>query len=330
MGKREEMTTKPGDSQAGYQLERDARNPILTPADFPGADVVFNCGQVQAGNETILFVSVIHRSGHYRGIKGATTHVARSRDGIRFEIDPVPFLQKPETYPLSEIDHHPIDTRVTPIDGWYYIVHPGCGPWGTLAILGRTKDFGSYEFIDIISLPDNRGVSLFPEKIGADYIRLDRPYRVAPNEHHTDGNIWIARSPDLVHWGHFRPLLRPGFSSWAVTKIGPTPPIRTDRGWLTIIHGVSQSCAGYRYALGAMLLDLEDPARVIGLTRSYILAPEMQYERLGSVPNVVFACGAIADEGEDRIRVYYGGADTCICLATGSLSGLVDACLCDE
>ena len=104
------------------------------------------------------------------------------------------------------------------------------------------------------------------------------------------------------------------------------PPIRTARGWLVIIHGVAWPHDTMRYALGAMLLDLEDPTKLIGLTRSPILEPEMPYEREGLVPNVVFACGAIADEGQDRIRVYYGGGDTNIGLASGSLSGLIEAC----
>ncbi|MDY7010580.1 MAG: glycoside hydrolase family 130 protein [Planctomycetota bacterium] len=312
-----------------YQLQRHGENPLLSPADFPGALSVFNCGQAMMGDETILLVSIIHRSGSYRGIPGdATTHVARSTDGVKFDIDPEPFLKKPDFEPFSKVVGGVIDTRVTYLEGWYYIIHPG-GGWGTLGVLGRTKDFREFEYIDVVSLPDNRVPCLFPGKIGGYYMRLDRPYRVAPDEHHTDGNIWLARSPDLVHWGHFRPMLKPGFAPWARTKIGPTPPIRTEKGWLTIIHGVRQSCAGYRYCLGAMLLDLENPERIVGLIRGSILSPDTDYERTGVVPNVVFTCGAIADEDDDRIRVYYGGADTCICLASGSLNGLISACLCD-
>lgn len=94
-----------------------------------------------------------------------------------------------------------------------------------------------------------------------------------------------------------------------------------------ITHGVSQSCSGHRYRIGAILMDLNDPVKILGMTRSHILAPLEPYEQCGKVPNVVFVCGAIADYDKDRIRVYYGGADTCIGLATGSLSELVNACL---
>jgi beta-1,4-mannooligosaccharide/beta-1,4-mannosyl-N-acetylglucosamine phosphorylase len=310
-----------------FILERYSREPLITPADFPGAQAVFNPGQTMLGNKTILLVSIGHRSSYYRGVKGATTHVAESEDGINFTINPEPFLQHPPEEPWASVDFHPIDTRITKIEDEYYVVHPGCGAWGTFGILGKTTDFKKHEYVDIISLPDNRVPCLFPEKINGKYYRLDRPYRVAPNNFHNFGNIWTASSPDLINWGSHRPLLKGGYASWAGTKIGPTPPIKTDKGWLVLIHGVSQSCDGHRYCLGAILLDLEDPTKLIGKTNSHILSPCEIWEQNGVVPNVVFACGAIPDYEEDRIRVYYGGADTSIGLAQGSLSELIDACL---
>lgn len=314
-----------------FILHRHPENPILTPKDFPGADGVRNCGQTMLGDETILLVSIDHRSNHYRGVRGRTTHVARSKDGISFTINPDPFLQTPsvEQAPLRGLlDGHPIDTRVTKIGDEYYIIHPGGSAWGCCALLGKTKDFSEYEFIDVIALPDNRVPCLFPEKINGKYYRLDRPYRVGiTNEFHRMGNIWVSSSPDLIHWGQYRPLMQPSDCGYASRKIGPTPPIRADQGWLTIIHGVTGSCAGARYYLGAILLDLEDPTKLLGATQSYILAPLALYEQNGRVQNVVFACGAIPDYDRDQIRVYYGGADTCVCLATGSLNELIEACL---
>jgi len=181
--------------------------------------------------------------------------------------------------------------------------------------------------MEVISLPDNRVPCLFPERINGKYMRLDRPYRVGPNNFHYMGNMWVSSSPDLIHWGCHRPLLKPGYAPWTRTKIGPVPPIKTDRGWLVIVHGVSQSCAGHRYCLGAILLDLEDPTRIIGKTLSSILEPCEPHETMGVVPNVVFACGALADPEKDEIRVYFGGADTTISLATGSLNELLEACI---
>jgi len=315
-----------------FLLHRHPANPLIKPADFPGggADGVRNCGQTMLGDETILLVAVDHRSDGWKGRPGRTTHVARSKDGIHFTIEPEPFLISPteEEEPFySQFDQHPIDTRVTKIGDTYYICRPGGGwacKWGTTVLLGRTKDFRTHEYVGLIGLPENRGASLFPEKINGRYARLDRP---AQNKGAPNGNLWISYSPDLIHWGDFKPVLAAGYTTWAWHKIGPTPPIRTDKGWLEIIHGVTSSCAGARYLIGAILLDLDDPSRVIGKTRSYLLAPLALYEQTGRVPNVVFPCGAIANFATDTLRMYYGAADTSVCLATGSISEIVDACL---
>lgn len=110
-------------------------------------------------------------------------------------------------------------------------------------------------------------------------------------------------------------------------KIGPTPPIRTDSGWLDIIHGVFSPAGGTYYYIGAMLLDLDEPWKVIGKTNSYLMMPEEPWEQHGNCDNTIFPCGAIADYDQDRIRLYYGACDHSICLATGSLSQTVEACL---
>lgn len=315
-----------------FLLHRHEANPIIRPGDFPGggADGVRNCGQTMLGDETVLLVSVDHRSDGYRGVPGRTTHVARSRDGVHFDIDPAPFFQmpSPEAEPFYHaLDQHPIDTRVTKIGDVYYIARPGGGwsaKWGCCVLLNRTMDFRTHEYVGVIGLPSNRGASLFPEKIGGRYAKLDRPYNAGAGSE--NGNIWISYSPDLLYWGDYRPVLACGYATWAWHKIGPTPPIRTAEGWLEIVHGVTSSCAGKRYLIGAVLLDLDDPSQVIGKTMSYLLAPLADYEQNGRVPNVVFPCGAIADVAQDRLRMYYGAADTSVCLATGCLSEIVDAC----
>lgn len=309
-----------------FILKRHSENPIIKPADFPGAANIFNPGQTMYEEKTILLVSIGHKSSRYRGKEGCTTHVAESKDGVHFKINPEPFLQMPDEEPYKSLYPQCIDTRITKIEDTYYIIHPACGPWGTFALFGKTKDFKKHEYIEVISLPDNRVPCLFPEKINGKYMRVDRPYRILPNDFHEYGYMWISSSPDLIHWGCHRPLLKP-YGGWAAVKIGPTPPIKTKAGWLMVIHGVNRSCDGHRYSLGAILMDLKKPTKVIGKTRSYILAPEEPYEQRGEVPNVVFTCGSIADYEKDQIRVYYGGADTCICLAAGSLSELIDACI---
>jgi len=310
-----------------YLLKRHPENPIITPKDLSGAYAIFNPGQTIFKGKTLLLLPVAHNAMRYRGQRQhVTSHAATSTDGVHFRINPGPFFKPSKEEPFATLPGQGVDFRITRIGDTYYIVYPSCSEWGTLALLARTKDFVTYENMDVVSLPDNRVPCLFPGKIDGCYVRLDRPYRVCPNDFHELGNIWVSYSPDLIHWGRHRPLLKPGYTHWAGTKIGPTPPIRTPEGWLVIIHGVMLSCGGHRYSIGAVLLDLKDPARIIGRTRSAILAPDEPYEFNGIVPNVVFPCGAIGDVKKDEIRIYYGCADTCVGLATGSLSGLVRLC----
>lgn len=307
-------------------LTRYENNPILHIKDFPGIAQLYNPAPVKFGGETILLVSVVEHAatlGYGRDV--GQTRIARSSDGINFTLSAENFIHVPENLYRAELYHHYIDNRITKIDDNYYIITPVMvhGYDSPVGLLGKTKNFIKYEPIDIITQPKNRGASLFPEKINGKYYKLDRP----GGGDGSNGDIWISASEDLIHWGEFKPVLAAGYRFWNVSKIGPTPPIKTDKGWLDIIHGVYQPAGGTYYYIGAMLLDLDEPWRVIGKTNSYILAPEETYERHGNCDNTVFPCGAIADYESDRIRLYYGACDNYICLATGSLSELVQACI---
>lgn len=297
-------------------LKRHPLNPLIAPKDYPGTEAIFNCGQTMYDGKTILLVAIVFTDGRVE------TRVAESEDGLHFTIAEKSFFDFAGS-PLLPYANHQIDSRITKIDDTYYIVFPGMvAPLGPTAILGRTKDFKTYEPMDIISLPPNRVPCLFPEKINGRYVRIDRPGGGMGGH----GEMWISYSPDLLHWGGHRVLLKP-YVRWMSTKLGPTPPIRTDCGWLVLIHGVRTNCSGAVYSLGAVLLDLEDPSQVIGRTYSWILMPDAPYELMGRTSNVVFACGCIPDYEQDRLRVYYGGADTCIALATCGIGELVDLCL---
>ena len=114
---------------------------------------------------------------------------------------------------------------------------------------------------------------------------------------------------------------------WASDKLGPTPPIKTEKGWLEIFHGVQDCFSSWRYSIGAALLDLEDPEKVIGVMTSYLLTPETEYEHHGVVPDTVFTTGAVVDWKTRTLRVYYGAADTYIGLAEGNIDEIVDACI---
>lgn len=304
-------------------LKRYEGNPILVPKDFPHgmADAVYNCGQTMYEGKTVLLLSVVQRGHRYPAI-----YAAQSGDGIHFDISPQPLITRIVEGPFKNMDIWPIDTRVTKIGDTYYIVRPGNdgGGVGCVGYLYKTKDFKKAEFVECIALPYNRVPCLFPEKVNGYYARLDRPFAQGADSEH--GSIWISYSPDLIHWGQHR-FLMTGHMYWNYTKVGPTPPIKTEKGWLVITHGAAKNCSATRYSLGAMLLELKDPAKIIGCMESYLLTPEEDYEFMGWVPDVVFSCGAIADHETGKIRVYYGAADTCIGLATGNLEEITDACV---
>lgn len=319
-----------------YILHRYKGNPIITTKDFPvPVEAVFNCGQTVFKGQIVLLIAAIYKNdinGNKTGI-----HVAMSHDGINFEIENKPLCSNRKWADMpGDCDCWVIDPRVTKIDDTYYIVRPaqiklGDGlDIGPAAILEKTKDFKKLEFVDCIALPANRVPCLFPEKINGMYVRLDRPYSVVrvnePSNFRDDmltHGMWISYSPDLIYWGHHRPLLYPPLS-FANYKVGPTPPIKTKDGWLEIIHGVYLKNREWRYSIGAVLLDLNDPSKIISALDHWILTPTEYYEINGRSENTVFTCGAIADEAADTIRIYYGAADECIGLATGKLSELLE------
>jgi beta-1,4-mannooligosaccharide/beta-1,4-mannosyl-N-acetylglucosamine phosphorylase len=301
-------------------LTRHPDNPILQPKDFGDVDAVFNCGQTIFEGKTLLLVPVCPKQDVPR------MHVATSRDGVNFDVRPEPFITATTDHPWSKYDEWPIDPRVTKIEDAYYITRPIQAPMGASAILERTTDFVNREVLGCIALAPNRVPCLFPDKINGKYYRLDRPS--APGGPREPGEIWLSSSPDLLHWGGFRPLLgTPVSHVWATEKIGPTPPIRTKDGWLVIYHAVIRSSAGTRYSLGSMLLDLEKPWEIRGISSGWLITPDADYEFQGNVPNTIFACGAIADESANLLRIYYGAADTSIGLAVGRLDDIISETL---
>ncbi|MGE5611632.1 MAG: glycosidase [Bacillota bacterium] len=174
---------------------------------------------------------------------------------------------------------------------------------------------------------DDRDVILFPEKINGRFALLRRPLQFVGPEYGTEyPAIWISYSEDLLTWSKPELVAKAAFK-WEDNRIGgSTPPIRTNRGWLMLYHGVeNQNPATKRvvYRLGAMLLDLNDPRKVIARTSNFIMEPEMYYERFGLyIPNVIFPTGNVVKDG--LLYLYYGACDTAICLATVPLDELVD------
>ena len=304
-----------------HMFRRRVENPILTVADLPeeAGYYLLNPGAVKYNGEYLLLVDVFHREG------GILFWIARSADGIHFRFDAEP----PEwpACPDGWEENGCYDPRITGIDGEFFILYGSHNNvLGTRLGIVKTKDFERFERVSLASEINNRNGALFPEKIGGKYVRLDRPYSLGAPYEKSYAHMWISRSPDLVHWGEYRPLLKRDFSPWNNLKIGPTVPIKTEKGWLEIIHGVQNTFCGFRYSLGAILLDLENPEKIIGRMNDYLLTPEMEYEHNGVIPEVVFATGGVVDPATRKLSIYYGGADTTLNLATGNVDEIVEWC----
>jgi len=239
--------------------------------------------------------------------------VARSTDGLNFQIDPRPALAAAAPYETFGIE----DPRITPVDGVYYITYVAVSPHGVATALASTRDFEVFDRHGIVFCPENKDVVLLPDCINGFWYALHRPASPFSARH----EIWMARSADLLCWGDHRPLLglRPG--RWDGARIGAgAVPFEIEQGWVEVYHGADVQG---RYCLGAVLLDRTAPGRVLARTDQPILAPQAPYETAGFYGNVVFTCGLLVEQA--RLRVYYGAADTSVCYAEIPLADVVDA-----
>ncbi|HPR18671.1 MAG TPA: glycoside hydrolase family 130 protein, partial [Candidatus Cloacimonadota bacterium] len=245
-------------------------------------------------------------------------HAGFSQDGIHWQIDPDPIRFTPEEGVPDHFEYA-YDPRVTFLNGKYYVTWCN-GFHGPTIGIAITEDFQTFRQLENAFLPFNRNGVLFPEKFDGYYAMLNRP---SDNGHTPFGDIWLSYSPDLTFWGKHRLVMKAGKTPWQSTKIGAGPvPIKTEKGWLLFYHGVLTSCNGFVYHFGAMLLDLHDPAKVLGYTPEYLLAPDQDYERNGDVPNVVFPTAALTEN--NKVAIYYGAADTCIGLCFGYIDEIVE------
>ncbi len=300
---------------------RYEHNPILSARDFPPEyriEYCFNSGVVEFDNRILMMCRLENKALR------PLFWIAESEDGIRFTPRPAPVklpIDDPDFREYTSATFY--DPRITRIGDIYYIIHAAHSSHGCRLSLLETTDFDSFNWRGFISQPDNRNGVLFPEKIKGLYCRLDRP-----NTEGQFGDMWISYSPDLIHWGQSKCVLRNSDRmQWAYTKIGPgAVPIRTPQGWLNIYHGVRTMCSShYLYSLGVCLHDLDDPSRIAARYDGMILTPEKEYELVGQTPSVVFTCGVIAQEN-GNIKLYYGGADAVMCLGFTTVDKLLDAC----
>ncbi len=304
-------------SRAGI-IKRYEKNPILTKDDIPyPVQTVHNAGVVKhEGRYIMLFRSHLDTG---RSIIG----LAESDDGFHFVSRDEPFMTPGTESPFSEYEAFGVeDPRVTFLEGVYYITYSAYSQHGVRIGLARTTDFMRIERVSLITQADYRNTVIFPEKIAGRYVRLDRPHsEISP------WSIWISYSPDLIHWGDSKVIMKPVTYHWDEMKIGPgAPPIKTDLGWLNIYHGVFPTMDGSVYRLGVALHDLADPAKIIAVGDRWILQPEDPWELVGYVHNVVFTCAAVPED-DGTLKLYWGGADKVMCAGTAVIDELVDFCL---
>lgn len=255
------------------------------------------------------------RAFDYKGQRYLTTlshlRLAWSDDGVHFTPDVAPALVGHGALESYGIE----DSRVTELDGTYYLTYTGVSPSGVGVCLSSTTDWVHFHNHGMIIPPSNKDCALFPTKVNGDYVCLHRPSNLYIGGHY----IWMATSPDLIHWGNHKCLAwsRPGL--WDSARVGAgAEPIRTERGWLVIYHGANSDP---RYCLGALLLDLNDPSRVLARSFEPIMEPLAPYEQTGFFGNVVFTNGHTLDD--DTVTVYYGAADEVICGAHFSLAEIL-------
>lgn len=255
----------------------------------------------------------------YKGQEYVSTlshiRLARSSDGIHFTVDEKPFIAPSDPSECFGVE----DARVVKIDDTYYINYSAVSGDSYATVLAATRDFINIERKGIIFPAPNKDIVIFPEKIGGRYHALHRPH----NHDFGKPSIWYAESPDLLHWGNHKCLLRPGNTRWESEKIGGgAAPVKTPEGWLEIYHGKGLENGGDLYSLSLLLLDLEDPGKILKRGETPILFPQETYETSGFVPNVVFSNGVIA-QPDGKIRIYYGACDETVCMAESSINDLL-------
>jgi predicted GH43/DUF377 family glycosyl hydrolase len=308
---------------------------------------VFNPGAIRAGSEVVLLVRVAERPRERRpgfiGLPRWDRSAGLTIDWVsERELDPIdPRVVKRKAdglfrltfishlrvvrcgagrsveevtadsfLPSSELEEFGVeDPRITAIEGRFYFTYVAVSRHGAATSLASTTDFRSFDRHGVIFCPENKDVVLFPERINGHYVALHRPNAATP---FCRPEMWVARSPDLIHWGRHE-CLHGGATAWETGRVGAgAPPVRARDGWIEIYHGNRQPTKPGEvgmYSTGVMLLDGENPAKVLARTESSIFEPTAEFERRGFVPDVVFPTG-IAEAGESYL-VYYGAADSC-------------------
>ena len=292
---------------------RYSKNPVIDRNPNPSLSRVFNSALTPWEDGFI---------GIFRGESSTGIpylFVGHSKDGFKIEVNekPIHFVDE-KGAPANA--NYAYDPRLVKIEDTYYIIW--CDDFfGPALAIAKTNDFQKFVKLDHPFLPFNRNGVLFPRKVNNEYLLLSRP---SDSGHTAFGDIFLSHSKDLEYWGHHEHVMERGYEWWNSIKIGAgCNPIETDEGWLLFIHGVTGTCSGFVYSMGAVILDLENPSIVKYRLDRFVLTPEMNYETTGFVPNVIFPTSALVDEKTGRIAIYYGSADTYTSLAFTTIDEII-------
>lgn len=296
---------------------RYSENPIIERYAIPTSNSIFNSAVVPFEDGFAGVFRCDNKAVQMNIFAGF------SKDGINWDINHSPIDFKAGNTTMID-SAYKYDPRVVFIEDRYWITWCN-GYHGPTIGMGYTFDFKEFFQCENAFLPYNRNGVLFPRKINGKYVMLSRP---SDTGHTAFGDVFLSQSKDMVYWGEHRFVFAPTAfedSAWQCAKVGPgAVPIETEEGWLMIYHGVIKTCNGFRYAMGAAILDIDNPNVVKYRTQPYLLSPATDYEIAGDVPNVIFPCAALYDIAKDQLAVYYGAADTVVGIAFAHLSGLID------
>ena len=295
---------------------RYSNNPIIGRYHIPSSNSIFNSAVVPFEDGFAGVFRCDNKAVQMNIFAGF------SKDGINWDINHDPIVMQAGNTQMIESDYK-YDPRVTFIEDRYWITWCN-GYHGPTIGIAYTFDFKEFFQCENAFLPFNRNGVLFPEKINGRYAMLSRP---SDNGHTPFGDIYISFSPDMKYWGEHRNVMKVApfqDSAWQCTKIGAgTVPFLTKEGWLMFYHGVINTCNGFRYSMGAAILDKENPDKVLYRSKEYLLAPAAGYELAGDLPNVVFPCPALQD-GE-KVFVYFETADIVVSVVFGYIDEIIES-----
>lgn len=311
---------------------KKADKPVLTRFDIPyNAALVFNAGVTKYNGKYVMVFRNDYGDFDAHNITGTNIGLAYSDDGINWDVQSKPCFALED----DEI-RRAYDPRLTVIEGVCYMCFAVDTNHGLRGGIAKTEDFEHFDILSM-SLPDNRNMVLFPEMINGKFARLERPMPVYSRGKDAF-DMWFSDSPDLKYWGNHQLVAGIEHIPFANDKIGPAaPPVKTEKGWLTTFHAVERDNTrgknGWEarwqkvYRAGIMLLDKDDPSKVLGIHKNPLIVCDRDYElKDGFRQDVIFPGGMILEDSGE-VKIYYGASDTVECLATADVNDLIKLCL---